>query len=309
MSKKDVFDRVNDLVIEGLKKDGLQWFKPWKGGAENAPFNLSTNRYYNGFNIFMLNFVMRSKGYQYNQWLTIKQVNAMGGKVLKGSASTEVYFWQIGYYDSKTGKFVKGSEASKINVNEQLDGKDRYRKTFSVRFYRVFNVDQCEGITPKQSDKIITDVVNDPVEVADDLVNSYVSRQKGFKIVHNGNSAYYSPSADYVNMPKLETFVDSDSYYKVLFHELAHSTGHKSRLNRKSLTEIVKWGDATYAKEELVAEISCMYICGLLGLSPQDDITNSQAYIKGWCKYLTDKPKECIYAMQMASKVVAYIQG
>ncbi len=108
-------------------------------------------------------------------------------------------------------------------------------------------------------------------------------------------------------MPKLETFIDADSYYKVLFHELAHSTGHKDRLNRKTLLEVNKWGDTTYAKEELVAEISAMYIVGLLGLEPKDNESNSQAYIKGWCKYLEDKPKECVYAMQQATKVVDYI--
>jgi antirestriction protein ArdC len=66
-------------------------------------------------------------------------------------------------------------------------------------------------------------------------------------------------------MPKLNTFIDADSYYKVLFHELAHSTGHKDRLNRKTLLEVNHWGDNTYAKEELVAEISAMYLTGLLG--------------------------------------------
>ena len=109
-------------------------------------------------------------------------------------------------------------------------------------------------------------------------------------------------------MPKLETFVDSDSYYKVLFHELAHSTGHESRLNRSGINEVARWGDNTYAKEELVAEISAMYLVGLLGLNPKDSGNNSQAYIKGWCKHLEDEPKECVYAMQQATKVVEFIQ-
>jgi antirestriction protein ArdC len=109
-------------------------------------------------------------------------------------------------------------------------------------------------------------------------------------------------------MPMLETFVDADSYYKTLFHELAHSTGHKSRLNRKSMTEIAHWGDNTYAKEELVAEISSWYLVGLLGLNPQDNEVNSQAYIKGWCRELSDKPSECVFAMQQATKVVDYLQ-
>ena len=307
-NQNDIYSRINDLVIEGLTKEGMQWFKPWKGGQENAPFNLHTKRYYNGFNIFMLNFVMRNEGYEHDQWMTFKQISEKGGKVIKGSKSTEVYFWQIGYFDNKTGKFVPAKLIKTINVSEQHDGKDRYRKTFSVRFYKVFNVAQTEGIEPMVKEEVVTDVVNEPNEVAETLVKNYVEKQNGFKILHRENSAYYSPTRDIVNMPMLETFVDADSYYKTLFHELAHSTGHKSRLNRKSMTEISHWGDNTYAKEELVAEISSWYLVGLLGLNPQDNEVNSQAYIKGWCKSLKDKPSECVFAMQQATKVVDYLQ-
>jgi antirestriction protein ArdC len=307
-NQNDIYSRINDLVIEGLTKEGMQWFKPWKGGEENAPFNLHTKRYYNGFNIFMLNCVMREMDWEYNQWMTFKQISEKGGKVIKGSKSTEVYFWQIGYFDNKTGKFVPAKNVKNINVTEQYNDKDRYRKTFSVRFYKVFNVAQTEGIEPLVKEKVVTEVVNEPNKVAEGLVKNYVEKQNGFKIIHRENSAYYSPSRDIVNMPMLETFVDADSYYKTLFHELAHSTGHKSRLNRKSMTEIAHWGDNTYAKEELVAEISSWYLVGLLGLNPQDNEVNSQAYIKGWCRELSDKPSECVFAMQQATKVVDYLQ-
>jgi len=304
--KNDLFLKINDLVIEGLKAEGLQWFKPWKSGSENQPFNLATNRYYNGFNIFMLNCVMRSNGYEYNQWLTFKQISAKGGKVIKGSKSTEVYLWSIGYWDNKLKKFVAPKLVNSINPREKLvDGTDRYRKTFSVRFYKVFNVAQTEGIEPKKIDLVV--VENDPIKIADEVVDTYCKKQSPFTIQHSSEGAYYNSNLDFVNMPKLDTFIDSDSYYKVLFHELAHSTGHKSRLNRKTLTEVVKWGDNTYAKEELVAEISSMYMVGLLGLNPTENVENSQAYIKGWCKHLTDKPKECVYAMQSATKVVDYL--
>ena len=304
--KNDLFLKINELVIEGLKAEGLQWFKPWKSGSENQPFNLATNRYYNGFNIFMLNCVMRANGYEYNQWLTFKQISAKGGKVIKGSKSTEVYLWSIGYWDNKLKKFVAPKLVKNINPSEKLDGgSDRYRKTFSVRFYKVFNVAQTEGIEPKKIVQVV--VENDPIKIADDVVVAYCKKQSPFNLQHSNEGAYYNSNLDFVNMPRLDTFVDSDSYYKVLFHELAHSTGHKSRLNRKTLIEVVKWGDNTYAKEELVAEISSMYMVGLLGLNPTENVENSQAYIKGWCKHLTDKPKECVYTMQSATKVVDYL--
>jgi len=306
--QNQIFEKINKTVIEGLKAKGLSWFKPWKSGQANAPFNLATDRFYNGFNIFILNYEMVDKGYEHNQWLTFKQVSAKSGKVVKGSKSTEVYFWQIGYLDNSTGKFVAPKLIKLINPNERMaDGKLRYLKTFSVKFYKVFNVAQCTGIDPKVIEDTTADVDNEPNVVAETLSKSYIDKQGSLKLVHLEDSAYYSPNRDIVNMPKLDTFVDSDSYYKVLFHELAHSTGHKDRLNRKTLLEVNKWGDTTYAKEELVAEISAMYIVGMLGLEPKDNESNSQAYIKGWCKYLEDKPKECVYAMQQATKVVDYI--
>lgn len=306
--QNQIFEKINKTVIEGLKAKGLSWFKPWKSGQANAPFNLATDRFYNGFNIFILNFEMVDKGYKFNQWLTFKQVSAKGGKVVKGSKSTEVYFWQIGYLDNSTGKFVAPKLVKSINPNERMaDGKLRYLKTFSVKFYKVFNIAQCEGIEPKVMNEVVSDVTNEPIEIAENLSKSYIDKQGSLKLVHFDDSAYYSHNTDVVNMPKLNTFVDADSYYKVLFHELAHSTGHKDRLNRKTLLEVNKWGDTTYAKEELVAEISAMYLVGMLGLEPKDNESNSQAYIKGWCKYLEDKPKECVYAMQQATKVVDYI--
>ena len=308
-NQTEIFAKINDLVIEGLTKDGLNWFKPWKGGQANAPYNYSTKRYYNGFNIFMLNCIMKSEGYEHNQWLTFKQAKTLGGNVIKGSTSSEVYFWQIGYLDKATGKFVHPTKVKSIDTNERLaDGRLRYHKTFNVKMYRVFNVAQCEGI---QADKLEDDVQveHETIEVAESLVKQYVEKQGGFKITHGQAGAYYNPGKDFVNMPHLETFVDADSYYKVLFHELAHSTGHKSRLNRKTLTEVAFWGDNTYAKEELVAEISAMYLVGLLGLDPKDNDSNSQAYIQGWCKHLKDEPTECVYAMQQATKVVEYLRA
>lgn len=309
-NQNDIFTKINDIVIEGLTKEGMSWFKPWKSGQANAPFNLHTKRFYNGFNIFMLNCVMKHEGYEFNQWLTYKQAIDKGGNVIKGSKATEVYFWQIGYFDNKAGKFVAPKQVSSINTSEKFEGKDRYRKTFSVKFYKVFNVAQCEGVSPIVEDKEVEDTIaNEPNEMAEGVVANYVSKQNGFKITHGGGGAYYVPIRDFVNMPTLESFTDADSYYKVLFHELAHSTGHSSRLNRKTLMEVNKWGDTTYAKEELVAEISSMYMVGLLGLEPKDNNANSQAYIKNWCKHLKENAKECVYAMQQATKVVDYLQA
>jgi len=296
MNKINLYEKINNQVLEGLKKQGLNWFKPWKAGKCNQPMNFATGKFYRGFNIFMLNFEMIQKGYEFNQWMTYKQAQSKGGQVKTGSKSTDVYFYKVSFQNMETGDYIDQPEGDMLN----------YRKTFALRYYKVFNIAQVEGIEPIQ-EEVQDTPENEPIEIAEKVTGDYLKKES-IKFTQIGDSAHYQPKADLVNMPVLESFQDSDSYYKVLFHELAHSTGHKTRLNRKGITDFQKFGDTNYAKEELIAEISAMYLSGLYGLEPSDSVTNSQAYIQGWCRYLKDKAQECVNAMQQATKVVEFIQ-
>jgi antirestriction protein ArdC len=294
---KNIYENINKQVIEGLEKEGLNWFRPWKAGGANQPMNYATGKFYNGFNIFMLNFVMVNKEYQYNQWMTYKQAQAKGGQVKTGETATDVYFYKVSYQNINTGEY---SDTPTGDLKE-------WRKAFSMRYYKVFNIAQTEGLEPIAVEDFepTEDQTN---EMAKNLCDSYLKRE-GVTLNDQGISASYNLIRDHIEMPSLETFCDSDSYYKTLFHEMAHSTGTESRLKRATLMDVSHWGDTTYSKEELVAEISAMYLVGLLGLEPQDSTFNSQAYIKGWCRHLKDKSRECVNAMQQATKVVDFIQG
>jgi len=261
-----------------------------------------------------LNAEMIQQNYTSNQWLTFKQVSQMEGKVKKGSKSTEIYFWKLGYQDMKTGKFLTDKQVKSVNLREKFtsNGKpvDRYRKTFSIRYYRVFNLDQTTGIEPLEFDTSINASFTSN-EVVDSIIDGYISRSNPLtlNVSKSSDQAYYSPSEDLVVMPEQDSFVDSDSYYKTLFHELAHSTGHESRLNRKGVASINFFGSESYAQEELIAEISSMYLTGLCDLNPKDSDDNSQAYINGWVKKFKDEAKECFYAMQQATKSSTLILG
>lgn len=308
--KQDLINKINDQVIKGLESKGLEWFKPFKSGKENQPINRFSKKYYSGFNIFILNNTCSMFNYEHNQWMTFKQCSELGGKVKKGEKSNEIYFYKIGAFDNKTKSFVKSIKG--VNWTEKcvVDGKQilRYKKTFSMRYFRVFNISQTTGIEPLTFDKS-TEIEFTPNEMAKDLVFKYFYSNKPLKLTHSDSKGcYYQPNRDVVNMIKPELFCDSDSYYKTLFHEMSHSTGHKSRLNRATLTGVANFGDDTYSKEELVAEITSMYLTGLTGIQPTDSDSNSQAYINGWITFAKeDKRNVIVHAMTQASKSSDFI--
>lgn len=298
-SKFDIYEHINNVVLEGLKTDGLSWFKSWTDN--DGPMNRATKTFYKGMNIFWLNFICRSREYSSNQWLTYKQATELGGSVMKGQKSTMVFFYHISYYHKPTDKWYNDTQLKKAKIARSECSKT----SFQLRYYNVFNVDQIEGVEPLEIDNAseLTESA-----AAEYMIGGYVEAS-GLTYKHGTGGAYYHPKKDLVNMPEPTTFVDTDSYYKTAFHELAHSTGHEDRLKRQGITDVKVWGDNTYAKEELVAEIAAMYLTGECGLNPKDDHINSQAYLNGWVKKLEDSKHEIVNAMQQASKAVEYIKN
>jgi len=304
MKNQEIIDSINERVIDGLKEHGMEWFKPFKAGEFNQPMNRITKRLYTGFNVFFLHFECRRNNWEHNQWMTFKQASSNGGRIIKGSKSTEVHFYSVSYLDTKTGKFVK--DTRKIDLSNK-----RYKKIFGLRVYRVFNIAQIEGIEPLSSDVDVIDFT--PNEKAEEIVNGYFDREKPLTLNHTeDDKCFYSPTTDSITMTLQGLFVDSDSYYKTLFHEMSHSSGHKDRLNRKTLVENkgMHGDNETYSKEELVAEVSSLYLTGIVGLEPKDNSKNSQAYLNGWIKFAEeDKKGVMVHAMTQTSKTVNYILG
>ena len=146
-----------------------------------------------------------------------------------------------------------------------------------------------------------------PIESAEAIVNGYKNAPK--IVERPQGSAYYTPSRDTITMPTKEQFVKRtsiDDFYKVLFHEMIHSTGHSSRLDRKLVG--VTADKVSYSKEELVAEIGAMYLTSIANLNPKDHERQSQAYINGWIKFIkSSHEKALISAMTHARKGVDLI--
>lgn len=300
-----MFEKVKQTLIEGIEKEGMSWFKPWRNSANGdwRPINRESGRAYEGMNVWFLSAAMREFDYEHNEWVTYKNAQDLGGNVRKGEKSTEVFFWYIGYWNPTTKKVYK-SVADAVSKGE--DAND-IKQFFSLKVYYVFNIAQCDGIEPRNPNEPVEEGEFCPVEEAERIIAEWGTKPR---ITHGGNSAYYSPTQDYVQMPEAKTFVDSDSYYKTLFHELVHSTGHESRLKRKGIVEFDKFGSEQYAMEELVAESGSMMLSGIAGLSPKDSDANSVAYVKGWVKKLKETPSNAITsALTQSSKAVTFIVG
>lgn len=272
----DVYEIVTNRIIEHLEKGVVPWQKPWTGGG--LPKNLITGKQYRGINVWLLN----SLNYSQNCFLTFKQVKELGGSVKKGEQSQIVIFW----------KWIE---------KENTQTKEIEKIPF-LRYYNVFNIDQCTGI-PKEKLPPVIERKNDPIETCEKILNEMPKRPE---IRHKEQSAYYNKQDDYVNMPKVETFVNSDSYYGALFHELVHSTGHKERLDRKELIQSKRFGSEDYAIEELTAEIGASYLKSYAGI-PIEKLENNAAYIQSWLERLKKDKKFIVYASSQAQKATDFI--
>jgi antirestriction protein ArdC len=236
-----------------------------------------SRKLYRGINQFLLN----AAKYPSPFWLTFRQVHLLGGSVKKGEKSFPVVFWK---------RFKE-------------EGNEEARPIPFLRYYSVFNVAQCEGIRVP----VLPDVQPAPkferIEKCEQIVAAMPKRPP---INHHGGSACYSPSDDEVNMPEVELFETIEAYYSTLFHELTHSTGHLSRLNRKEVTEPGRFGTDPYGREELVAEMGAAFLCGHCEIDNKT-VNQSANYIQSWLAKLKDDRKLVVHAAAQAQKACDFI--
>jgi antirestriction protein ArdC len=275
-----VYQVITDRIIGLLQKGVVPWQQPWTNSNQPAQ-NLITKKPYRGINVFLLN----SMHYSSPFWLTFKQAQELGGHVKRGEKSCPVVFW----------KWLEG-------INQTTGEKERIPL---LRYYSVFNCAQCEEITVPAVSETLRE--HSPVKAAEIVVQSMPKRPE---IKHGMNQAFYSPAADFVGMPVPERFTTGENYYSVLFHELTHSTGHETRLNRKGVIGTSgNWsafGTNPYAKEELVAEMGSAYLCAESGIAERT-IDNSAAYVASWLQRLKDDSKLVVQAAAQAQRAADFI--
>ena len=306
-STKDIYTIITDEVIKGLEEKGGDWFKSWAGNEHTMTISHTSGKIYRGINQLLLSLSMMMNDYSSREFITFNQAKKLGGKIKKGSVSSMVVHWNVSYYiTDKKGKriYLKTDELNYPIIPKGYKQED-VNKSMSARYFKVFNLDCVDGVEDKHNIKEgIKGSVFEPIEKADSI---YTNMRKKPTLEHRDNAGFfYRPSQHLINMSSPETFASPDDYYKVLYHEMIHSTGHKDLLNRKTLNA-PNYNRESYSQEELVAELGAMFLTNILGLEPKNDKVNSQTYINGWIKHLKNHPKEILFASSQAQKSVEYI--
>ena len=286
--RPDPNQQVIDLIIEHLEKGVVPWRCPWNRQV-GRPRNFHSGKEYHGANVFLLGCRFAASPW----WMTYRQALERGGHVRKGERGAMVV--KFGTY--------------KIKEPEQPHSEeDTQRQGMFLRGYTVFNATQIEGIHFPETASSPALPPHQRNAKADAIVNAMPQ----CPIIHHGRGtrACYRATIDEIEMPAFDRFESGDAYYGTLLHELAHATGHSTRLNRDSLTKHDSFGGQVYSQEELVAEMTAAFV-GMEADIVKDRYEQSAAYLSGWLDVLKakDHRRWIVQAASQASRAAAFILG
>lgn len=278
MESKDDFRRkLTTKLIESISNGTAPWQRPWRKFTLPLPHNPITEKPYRGANSLWLSM----QDFSDSRWMTYKQALENGWQVRKGEKGTLIEYWKI-FEEQENNE--NGVEAIK---------KIRLQQPQVFRAV-VFNAEQIDHIPPIEN-KIVDWAPHDAAEA--------LLKGSGAFIRHDQQSrAFYRPASDSIHLPHRSQFHDSDGYYATALHELAHWTGHSSRLNRDQQGA---HGSADYAREELRAEIGAYFICATLGIP--SNVQNHASYIDCWCALLQKDHNELFRAARDAARIQDFL--
>jgi antirestriction protein ArdC len=304
-------EAINKIIIAQIESgESLSWKKSWASSSPLLARNFISKKPYTGVNAILLNVIYGATAPS-PYYLTFKQIGDLKGTLKKGSKGYPVVFYTFSYKIKSNdtvpgilakvvGKTIRRGKGKSFTITESnytkiyltqdevnslgLDSNEVFSIS-NLRYYNVFNIADTEGIdytipTPQVREE------HEIIDLAEAIIKSYTD----MPIVRmHPEYAAYLPKEDILEMPKPEQFFSSQAYYATLFHEMIHSTGHKSRLDRFEKYK-GKDDNASYAFEELVAELGASYLCGHAGIF---HVTrdNQAAYIKNWKERLLELAK------------------
>jgi len=271
----DLYQEVTNRIMEQLENGIIPWKKPWIS-AGNAVSH-ATGKPYSLLNQMLLG--------RPGEYVTFKQCQAEGGKVRKGEKSSMVVFWKW--------------------IEEKDPDTEEVKQIPFLRYFNVFHIDQCEGLTAKNTQELPGTANAD--QTAEAIIAGYI-QTSGVRLSHEaGDQAFYRPSTDSITLPLLAQFKETAEYYSTAFHEMVHSTGHKTRLDRLKKTAF--FGSEAYSKEELIAEIGAATLVNHAGLETSRSFRNSAAYVQNWLQVLKNDKRFIVSAAGKAEKAVNLILG
>lgn len=298
-TRKDPYQAITDKIVAAMQQGVCPWRMPWNGGGAGYVSH-STGRPYSFLNTILLMIDGKNPG----EFLTFKQVKDAGGSVNKGAKSTTIYFYKRLHFEIDAV-----DEQGNIELDEDGNPIKLQANPICLKGYNVFHISDTTGVKPKHQGEF-TPSAAEPIEAAEQIVSAYYGETGAPSLnIEFSGRAFYSPTTDSVTVPQLAQFENPAEYYSTLFHETVHSTGHESRLGRHKVNKAMHFGSNDYSREELVAEIGAAYLCNRAGIDNQEAFDNSVAYLQGWIKQLTNRPKQFAIAAAQAEKAARYILG
>ncbi len=285
--KTDIYQEVTDRIIEVMEKGKLPWLKPWNDAGKGdaiiqLPYNAVSGKNYSGVNTLLLFIRSMEMNFSSNAWLTFKQAQELGGNIRKGEKGTMITYW------------------SKFSVKEEINGEETEKNIPFVKKYIVFNFEQCENINPEKFQELKPMERPEGFEDLESFVNA-----TGAIIRHGGNRACYLPGKDrdFIMMPRVEQFNETEGYYSTLLHELTHWSGAKWRCDRDLSG---RFGSESYAMEELIAEMGSAFVSAQFGINCE---LQHASYLQSWLKVLKEDKKAIFTAAAKAQEAANYLNG
>jgi antirestriction protein ArdC len=297
MAKQEELRRnITDQIVESLKSGGVPpWRRPW-GISPNSgfPTNTVSRKRYSGVNVLLLRMAAMAHDFRSKYWATYTQWKELGGQVMRRPDSIKPGHW---------GQSIVFFTRVTKTETDPVTGDEEETSFPILKTYCVFNVDQVEGDhldylrVKEESLAVNTDFVDyGPAE--ETIIAT------GADIRFGGDRAYFNRPDDFIQIPPKHRFKQENEYYGTVFHELAHWTGHESRLNRDQHS---RFGNRSYAEEELVAEIGSCFTLAALGVPQTDNLDNHKAYVANWLEALSKDSRFIFRAASAASKAADHI--
>ena len=284
MNHADLYKRITDKIVAQLEKGVAPWQRPWATIGGGLPKNVVSRKHYRGINTLLLWSAAEEHGYEANLWATYRQWDMLGGHVNRGEHGTKITYWNV----------------TNQTVVDQNTGDEKEQRRFFCREYTVFNLDQCGGedLNRFRVARPVRDFID--FEPAEKTIAA-----TGADVRHGGNRAFFNTIHNYIQLPIKEAFASPASYYSTALHELAHWTGHESRLNR--IDKLARFGDRSYSAEELVAELAGAFLTAALGIPNERTLDTAAAYLGHWLEVLKSDNRAIFTAATTASTAADYI--